>query len=123
MLLWRLFGPNLEKDVFIQPWHTSETWQLISANINRENSANVEQVVGTHSVADYSCFATDNVMGCGFFLSLSVFVFYGCRFGSTTLPVSDQICNVQKSWRSEERCTAVLFGSVMVLCARDSAKH
>ena len=42
----------------------------------------------------------------------------------TTLAVSDRISNVQKSRRSEERSTAVLFGSVLALnvYAPDSAK-
>ena len=30
--------------------------------------------------------------------------------GLTTLFVSDILCNVQRTWRSEERCAAVLFG-------------
>ena len=47
-----------------------------------------------------------------------------CKTGSTTLLVSSQICNVQKSWSAGERCTAVFFGAVMVICvyAPDYAK-
>ena len=53
-----------------------------------------------------------------------VLFFLEADLGSTTLPVSDRFCNVQKSRRSEERCAAVLFGSVMVtsVYALDSAK-
>ena len=38
--------------------------------------------------------------------------------------MSDETCNAQKSWSTEARCTAVLFGSVMVMCvyAPDSTK-
>ena len=31
-------------------------------------------------------------------------------FGLTSLLVSDRLCNVQRTWRSEEWCAAVLFG-------------
>ena len=43
---------------------------------------------------------------------------------ATTLLVSCQICNVQDSWCTDDRSTAVLFGPVMVMCvsAPDSAK-
>ena len=46
-------------------------------------------------------------------------VCYGCHFGPATLVVSDRFS--KKNWRSEERCTAVLFGSVFVMavCAPD----
>ena len=38
------------------------------------------------------------------------FVGYEDVSGLTTLIVSDRLCNVQGTWRSEERCAAVLFG-------------
>ena len=38
----------------------------------------------------------------------------GSEFGLTSLLVSDHFCNAQKTWRSDERCTAVLFGFSMV---------
>ena len=46
------------------------------------------------------------------------------HFGLTTLVVSDRFCKTQRSWGSEERCTAVLFESVMVIgvYAPDSGK-
>ena len=45
-------------------------------------------------------------------------------FGLTSLPVSDRLCNSQGTWRSEERCAAVLFGftRVMSVYAPDSEK-
>ena len=48
-------------------------------------------------------------------LCLSGFVFHGCKTCSTAAFVSDQIRSVQMSWRTEQRCTAVLFKSVMVV--------
>ena len=46
------------------------------------------------------------------------------HFGLTILVVSDRFCKTQRSWGSEERCTAVLFESVMVIgvYAPDSGK-
>ena len=63
-------------------------------------------------------------MGCREFDSIGLLFFRGGRFGSTNLAVSGRICDVQKSRRSEERCAAVLFGFVMVICiyAPGSAK-
>ena len=37
------------------------------------------------------------------------FVVYENVSGLTTLIVSDRLCNAQRTWRSEERCAAVLF--------------
>ena len=49
-------------------------------------------------------------------LSMPGFVFvYGSKKGFHHALVSDRICNEQKSWKTEERCSAVLFGSVMVI--------
>ena len=49
---------------------------------------------------------------------------YGSKFGLVTLVVSDQFFKIKRSWRFEERCTAVLFGAVfdMAVCAPDSKK-
>ena len=41
--------------------------------------------------------------------------YHGSKAGSTALLVSSQIGNVQKSWSSDERRTAVLFGPVVVV--------
>ena len=46
------------------------------------------------------------------------FAVYGDEFGLTTLFVSDRLCHVQRTWRSEERCAAVLFGVTMVMGVR-----
>ena len=47
-----------------------------------------------------------------------VLFLYGSRFGSTAVFSSGRMCNVQKSWRPEERCAAVFFGP----SASDSAE-
>ena len=40
------------------------------------------------------------------------------------LVVPECFCEIERSWRSDERCTAVLFGSLMVMsvCAPDPRK-
>ena len=52
-------------------------------------------------------------------------VCYGRKFGLATLVVSDQFFRKRRSWRFEERCTAVLFGAVLVMAvhAPDCKKH
>ena len=57
-------------------------------------------------------------------LELPGFVCYGSKFGFATLLVSEQFCTVKRSWKSEERCTAILFGTtvVIVVYAPDSKK-
>ena len=136
-ILMRFYSTRFRRDFLLQapnrlcsaqPRHNSETWQLISANVNSKKTSNVEQIwreiaatcLCTHSVADDFCLARDNVLKCG----LSLLVLDGSRRGSTTLFVPDRICNVQKSWRSEETLTAVLFGSVIVFSvyAPDTAR-
>ena len=36
----------------------------------------------------------------------------GTKFGLATLMVLNLFFKIERSWRSEERCTAVLFGTV-----------
>ena len=63
-------------------------------------------------------------MGCGEF-EFAWFRFLQVQnLGHTTLVVSDRFCKIQRPWRSEERCTAVLCGSafVMAVSATDSGK-
>ena len=76
-----------------------------------------KRTIGSCRSADDSSFARSNFVGHGYFcVCQDLFFFLGeCRTGAATLLVSSQICNVQKSWCSEERCTAVLFGPVMVV--------
>ena len=57
-------------------------------------------------------------------LKLPRYVCYGSKFGLATLVVSDPIFKIKRSWRFEERCTAVFFGAVFVMtvCAPDCRK-
>ena len=48
-------------------------------------------------------------------LKLPGYVCYGSKSGLATLMVSDWFFKIERSWRSEERCTAVLFGDVFVM--------
>ena len=45
------------------------------------------------------------------------FFFEEVKIGLTLLFASDRCCKIQRSWRSEARCTAVLFGFVFVVAA------
>ena len=94
-----------------QPGHNLETWQLISANVHSSSvERNVRRLLRLAFarihlpmiLQETTSWDVDN-------LSLSGFVFKVSRTGATTLLVSDRICNVLKSWRPEERCTAVLL--------------
>ena len=48
-------------------------------------------------------------------LELPGYVCCGGKFGFATLLVSGQYCTIKRSWRLEERCTAVLFGTTLVM--------
>ena len=47
--------------------------------------------------------------------NLSSFVFCGSNTGSTTLLLSNQICNVHKSSCTDEKCAAAFFRPAMVV--------
>ena len=57
-------------------------------------------------------------------LTLPGCVCYGSKFGLATLLVSNQFCTIKRSWTFEERCTAILFGTTLVMAAYapDSSK-
>ena len=48
-------------------------------------------------------------------LALPGCVCYGSKSGFATLLVSKQFCTIRRSWRHEERCTAILFGTTLVM--------
>ena len=50
-------------------------------------------------------------------------VCYGSKLGFVTLLVSEHFRTIKRSWKFEERCTAILFGTpmVMTVCAPDSS--
>ena len=57
-------------------------------------------------------------------LTLLGYVCYGCKNGFATLLILKQFCTIKRSWRHEKRCTAILFGSTLVMAvyAPDSSK-
>ena len=57
-------------------------------------------------------------------MKLKGFVCCGDTHGYATLLVPEQFCTIKRSWESEERCTAILFGTavVMTVNAPDSKK-
>ena len=58
------------------------------------------------------------------YLELPRYVCYGSNSGFATLLVSEQFSTVKRSWKFDERCTAALFGTtlVMAVSAPDSGK-
>ena len=48
-------------------------------------------------------------------LELPGYVCYGSKSGFATLLVSERFCTLKRSWKFEERCTAVLFGTILVM--------
>ena len=114
----------------LQPDYQEVACQLISVNIFRQTSADIkfkEKLLGvdqTHkrtptilSVQEIKSWDVPN-------LELQGFVRYGNKHGYATLLVPEQFCTIKRSWESEERCTAVLFGTAMVMAvyASDSRK-
>ena len=49
---------------------------------------------------------------------------YVCHGGKSGFATLEQFCTIKTSWRHEERCTAILFGTtlVMTVYAPDSSK-
>ena len=48
-------------------------------------------------------------------LELPGYVCDGCRCGFATLLVSERFCTLERSWKFEERCTTILFGTTLVM--------
>ena len=93
-------------------------WQLATAKVNKENAGNVDQfvtrllrlefvrvILALQEIRSWDA-EEMHVLGC---------VVYGSEFGLTPLLVSDRLSNAQKTWRSEEGCTAVLLAVTMVM--------
>ena len=108
------------------------TWQSISVNINRQRSSDIS-VIGENflgfartcghgpvilSIQETKSWDVPD-------LTLLGYVCYGSKFGFATLSVSDQCCTIRRSWKFEERCTAILFGTTVVMAAYalDSGKN
>ena len=102
--------------------HKAGTWQLISVNVNRGTSADVNETVTR--LLKLHCARTH--LPVVFVLhetrswdvpnpKLHGYACFGSQFGLATLVVSDRFFKIERSWRTEERCTALLFGSVLVM--------
>ena len=100
-------------------------WQLISVDINRQCSSAISLIVEklltpvcahAHLPVIFSVQETRswNVPE----LKLPGHLCYGGKMVLATLVVSDQFFKMKRSWRFEERCTAVLFGAVFVMTVR-----
>ena len=108
----------------------TNTWQLISVNINRQRSSDIsvikEKLLGparvhAHVPVIFSIQETKSWDVTN--LKLLGYVCHVIKFGFATLLVSKQLGTTERSWRHEERCTAVLFGTtLMVAYASDSSK-
>ena len=106
-------------------------WQLISVNINRQTSADIEvikeKLIGFDRTRKRmpTILSVEETRSCDVpILELKGFVCYGDTHGHPTLLFPEQFCTMKRSWESEERCTATLFGTTMVMTvyAPDSKK-
>ena len=106
-------------------------WRLISVNINRQRSLDIstikEKSLGpahtrTHTPAILSIQETKSWDVPN--LELSGYVCYGSKSGFATLLVPKLFCTNKRSWKFEERCAPILFGTTMVMAvfAPDSSK-
>ena len=92
-------------------------WQLITANIKKESAVDVDHTVTRLLSPEFVRAGLPVILALQETRSWTVeemhvpgFVVYENVSGLTTLIVSDRSCDVQRTWRSEERCAAVLFG-------------
>ena len=106
-------------------------WQLISVHINRQCQSDIS-VIAENCLDLFAC--THVFLTC--FpsmktkywdvpnLELPGYVCDGSKSGFATLLVSKQFQTMRRSWRHEERCTAIPFGSTLVMAvyAADSGK-
>ena len=107
------------------------TWQLVSDNINRQRQFDIFVIaktllglVRTHARVP-TMFSTHETKSWDVpSLTLPGYVCCGSKSGFATLLVSKQICTIKRSWRHEERRTANLFWSALVMdvYAPDSSK-
>ena len=106
-------------------------WHLITANINKESAVDVDHTVTRILSPEIVRADLPVILALQETRSWDVeemhvpgLVIYENVSGLTTLIVSDRLCKVQRTWRSEERCAAVLFRftRVMSVYAPDSGK-
>ena len=78
----------------------------------------VAQLVITRTLLS-SCLSKNPSLGM-FQISLSKSVCFGSKTGLTTVLVSKNLPPIQRSWRHEARCTAMLFDKTIVMAVYDS---
>ena len=111
-------------EIIIQPRQQSGSWQLISAGVNREECANQGLIqkkrlrMPKFARASLPMIfalqdARDSFVGCAEF-EFAWIVFFWQQLLALCGCVR-VFSNVWRSWRFEERCTAVLFRLVMVM--------
>ena len=107
-------------------------WQLIAVNIKRQTSADIKVIKEKLLGLDHTRKRIPTILSLQETKSWNVpnlelpgCVGCGSKLGFATLLVSKQFCTVKRSWKSEERCTAILFGTTMVMAvyAPDSKKR
>ena len=99
------------------------TWQLISVNINRPRSSDISVIkeklfCPAHARALSAILSIQETYSWDVpNLGLPGYVCYGSKSGFASLLVSEQFCTVKRSWKFAERCTAILFGTTLVMAA------
>ena len=114
------FGPRSGSEVFVPAFQHQRfrgRWQLITANINKESAVDVDHTVTRLLSPEFVRADLPVILALQETWSWDVEEMYVPGFvvsenvsGLTTLIVSDRLFYVQRTWRSEERCAAVLFG-------------
>ena len=98
------------------------TWQLISVKINRQTSDDIEVIKekllgfehirnGTPANLSVQETKTCDIPN----LELKGFMCYGNKYGYASLLVSDKFSTIKRSRETEERCTAIPFGTTIVM--------
>ena len=105
--------------------------QLISVNNNRQTSDDIEVMKEKLLGFEHTRNGTPAILSVQetkssdtFNLELKGWMSEGNKDGNASLLVSDKFSSIKTSWETEERCTAILFGTTMVMsvCAPDSKK-
>ena len=130
-ILWNTFRGNCQIKLTEESHFQTQSWPLISANVNRQRSLDIftmkEKLLGpalartqTSTILTIQETKSWDVPN----LELTGYVCHGGKSGFATLLVSDQFCTMKRSWNFEERCTAIPVGTTVVMAenAPDSSK-
>ena len=111
--------------VRLKPECQVDAWQLISVNINRQRSSEISTMkekcwgvlTGAHTLLPSSRFDRPSLGMSPIWNCLGMCVCYGCKSGFATLLVSEHFRTIKRSLDFEERCTAILLGTTLVMAA------